>query len=204
MQLIDAGRLQNDPVVVVGKRKTFLPRAILSDRSHLHATGERGSGESVEEEAARSASTIWRSQGENKRREKSGPRVEFATASRWWIVHYHRLTIIDHLAVGLIDAGYVRDPKSSWRRARPCSFLRPARLFLINKATSKCAICANRFIDGAKQNGRVGLRPRASVDYHEFPSRERGGRASERYVYITNNYRVKCRIKARTHVPREL
>jgi len=109
------GRLQNG-FVVVGRRKTFLPRAILSDRSHLHATGEKRNGEFAEEEVTRSVSMVWYSEN-NKRREKFGPRIEFATASRCWIVHYHRLTIIDHLAVGLIDASYVRDPKSPWRRA---------------------------------------------------------------------------------------
>lgn len=96
--------------------------------------------------------TAWPNEN-NKRREKFRPQIEFATASRCWIVHYHRLTIIDHLAVGLIDAGYVRDPKSSWRRARVPS---SARLFLINKATSKCAICANRFIDGRNKTDAMG------------------------------------------------
>lgn len=62
------------------------------------------------------------------------------------IVHYHRLTVIDHLAVGLIDAGI-----QAHGGARSCSSSFGPRLFLINKATSKYV---NRFMDAAKQNER--------------------------------------------------
>lgn len=145
----------------------------------------------------------WRGRVKTTSGEKSSDLGRMCHYQPLLIVHYHRLTVIDHLAVGLIDAvTYGSKEPVAAARARTLVFLPPTRLFLINKATSKCAICANRFIDGRKTKRMRKACGLAHLSIIASLLRERTIERAD--VCIANNYHVKCRIEACTRIPREL
>lgn len=97
----------------------------------------------------------WRGRVKTTSGEKSSDLGRMCHYQPLLIVHYHRLTVIDHLAVGLIDAVTYgsKEPVAAARaRARSCSFLRLDSSWLIKRRQSAQFVQID-LSTGAKQNG---------------------------------------------------